>query len=274
VSEAPLDPASPDLIDWLSGRSPSNPGAARRLHPDFGPLPYGVPYVAVPGSQERWPVAFVDYPEESDAGAAGGSVGYPIPDGAARATSRRDRQVAERRPPLSGDRPNRWLLQDPLARESAARAEAGWVVWNLATNTRRPDSWTSRRRGSIFQKCGGSLGGWPGDLSAFRFTARATDGYVWPASHAAGDTPGAPPMGTRLRLKASTDLSQHPPEIRRIFQAMKTYGLILADNGSDLFVTGTMDARWDNEILNPAFHGLTADDFEVIRLGWDPDAGE
>ena len=97
----------------------------------------------------------------------------------------------------------------------------------------------------------------------------ASNGYVWPASHDAGSTSGAPPLGTRLRLKASKDISGYPPQIQKIFQAMKTYGLIIADNGSDMYVTGTMDARWDNGMLNPAFHSLHASDFEVdpTRLG-------
>ena len=63
-------------------------------------------------------------------------------------------------------------------------------------------------------------------------------------------------------------LSGYPPEVQRIFRAMKTHGLILADNGSDLYITGTMDARWDNDVLNPAFASLSADSFEVVRLGW------
>jgi hypothetical protein len=77
-------------------------------------------------------------------------------------------------------------------------------------------------------------------------------------------------MGARLRLKAGVDLSAHPPEAQRIFRAMKAYGLIVADNGSDMYVSGTMDARWDNDVLNPAFHSLTAGDFEVVQLGWQP----
>ena len=75
-------------------------------------------------------------------------------------------------------------------------------------------------------------------------------------------------MGARLRLKAAKDLSGFTPEVRRIFEAMKTHGLVVADNGSDMYVSGTMDARWDNDVLNPAFGGLTADDFEVVQLGW------
>jgi hypothetical protein len=75
-------------------------------------------------------------------------------------------------------------------------------------------------------------------------------------------------MGARLRLKASRNLSAYSPDIQRIFRAMQRYGLIVADNGSDMFVSGTMDPRWDNGVLNPAFHSLIADDFDVVQLGW------
>jgi hypothetical protein len=75
-------------------------------------------------------------------------------------------------------------------------------------------------------------------------------------------------MGARLRLKASKDISSFPNYTRNIFRAMQTYGLIIADNGSDMFVSGTMDSRWNNDELNPAFRGLSANDFEVIQLGW------
>ena len=105
---------------------------------------------------------------------------------------------------------------------------------------------------------------------AFRVTVRATNGYVYPASHRAGSQAGALPMGARLRLKASRDISGFRPEIQKIFRAMKRYGLIVADNGSDLYVSGTYDTRWDNGILNPAFRSLTADDFEVVQLGYKP----
>ena len=77
-------------------------------------------------------------------------------------------------------------------------------------------------------------------------------------------------MGARLRLKATRDLSGFRPEAQRIFRAMQRYGLIVADNGSDMYVSGTFDTRWDNGTLNPAFAALTASDFEVIQLGWRP----
>ena len=79
-------------------------------------------------------------------------------------------------------------------------------------------------------------------------------------------------MGARLRLRADKDLSGYSPAVRKIFEAMKTYGLIVADNGSDLYVTGSYDVRWDNDVLNPAFRSLKASDFEVLELGWRDDA--
>jgi hypothetical protein len=77
-------------------------------------------------------------------------------------------------------------------------------------------------------------------------------------------------MGARLRLKASRDLSAFAPEVQKIFRAMQKYGLIVADNGSDLYVSGTYDTRWNNDVLNPAFRALTAGDFEVVQLGIQP----
>ncbi|HEX2757662.1 MAG TPA: hypothetical protein VHP60_04095, partial [Thermoanaerobaculia bacterium] len=109
-------------------------------------------------------------------------------------------------------------------------------------------------------------------LHAFRVTLRDSNGYVYPASHVAGSNPNAPPLGTRLRLKASKDLSTFPVIARKIFQAMKTYGLIFADNGTDLYVQGTYDTLWNNGVLNPAFSGIHGGDFEVIQLGWQPSA--
>src|SRR6185436_18557147 len=90
----------------------------------------------------------------------------------------------------------------------------------------------------------------------------------------AGSMGGAPPMGARLRLKAGKDISGFPPEIQKIFRAMKRYGLIVADNGTDMYITGTFDVRWNNDILNPAFGALKASDFEVVQLGWKPATGQ
>jgi hypothetical protein len=280
VSAAPVDAQSSAIIGWISGRN-TNPSAVRRLHPDFGPHPYGIPYVVVPSDQPRVPLTFVEYGNESDAGAPG-LPGYPIPDEARTQSHYIEGGVAGGG--TSGDRHlllidrDRWLLYESYAtRWNATRSrwEAGsGAVFNLAQNDRRPEGWTSADAAGLaifpglvrYDEAFGS-----GEIThAFRVTTRATNGYVWPASHRAGSTSGAPPMGARLRLKASVNISGFAPELQRVFRAMKRYGLIVADNGSDMYISGTMDARWNNSVLNPAFRALTADDFEVIELGWRP----
>jgi hypothetical protein len=137
---------------------------------------------------------------------------------------------------------------------------------------RRPDGWTSADAAGLAILPG--LARYEEAASgrdirhAFRVTVRSTNGYVWPASHRAGSSSGALPMGARLRLKSSKNLSGHPAYIQRIFRGMQTYGLIVADNGSDMYISGAMDSRWNNDELNPAFGSLTAGDFEVVQLGW------
>jgi hypothetical protein len=278
VSSAPVDPGSAAFINWISGRA-SNPTAVRRLHPDFGPPPYGIPYVVVPGNQPLVPLTF-DYADESDVGAPGAPAGYPIPPaaitqpnyvegGVPGGGSSGDRHI------LMIDR-DRWLLFETFATQWNAglgRWEAGsGAVFDLSTDARRPDTWTSADAAGLaifpglvrYDEAFGA-----GEIRhAFRFTTRGTNGYVWPASHRAGSSAGAPPLGARLRLKATKNLSVYSASVQRIFRAMQVYGLILADNGSDMYISGTMDARWNNNDLNPAFSSLTADDFEVIQLGW------
>jgi hypothetical protein len=270
ISAAPLDPQSDAFIDFI--------GRSRQAHPDFGPPPYGIPYIGVGAAQPRVPVAFVSYPSESDAGFAG-EPGYPIPD----AAKTQSGYVEGNQPGggTSGDRHilivdrDRWLLFELFAarwNDPLGRWEAGsGAVFDLSTNGRRPDGWTSADAAGLAILPGlvrydeatrGPI------RHALRVTVRQTNGYVWPASHRAGSTPGALPMGARLRLKASKNLSGYPATVQNIFRAMQTHGLIVADNGSDLYVTGSMDSRWNNGDLNPAFHGLTGNDFEVVQLGW------
>jgi hypothetical protein len=280
ISGAPVDPRSAPLIDFISGRSATNPTAVRRLHPDFGPPPYGIPYVVVSGDQPRVPVTF-GYAGESDTGIAG-LPGYPIPEEAKTTPNYIEGGVAGGG--SSGDRHllvidrDRWILYETFAttwNAAAGRWDAGsGAIFNLASNTRRPEGWTSADAAGLAIFPGlvryDEVFGAAEITHAFRVTTRATNGYVWPASHRAGSNASAPPLGTRLRLKASKDISTFTPEIQRIFRAMKRYGLIVADNGSDMYISGTMDARWNNSVLNPAFRALTADDFEVIELGWTP----
>ncbi len=277
ISGAPLDPSSDALIDWLCrGNTADCPTNA---HPDFGPPPYGIPYVGVGSAQERLPVRFVLYGEESDEGFEGTS-GYPLPD-----TAQSTPGFIEGGEPGGGtsgdrhllvvDRDTRALFELFATRWNPADAvwEAGsGAVFDLTSNDRRPEGWTSADAAGLpilpgLIKHHEVFGGREIE-HAHRVTVRATNGYVWPASHRAGANPQAPPMGARLRLKASFDVSGYPAEMQRIFRSFQRYGLIVADNGSDLFVSGTMDGRWDNDVLNPAFHSLRASDFEVIELGW------
>lgn len=282
ISSAPVDSRSGQLIDWISGRSPTTTTAIRRLHPDFGPPPYGIPYVVVAGDQPRVPVTF-DYADESDVGIPG-LPGYPVPDEARTRPNYIEGGVAGGGP--SGDRHllvidrDRWILYETFAtmwNASLNRWEGGsGAIFDLASNARRPEGWTSADAAGLAIFPGlvryDEVFGSAEIAHAFRVTTRATNGYVWPASHRAGSNTSAPPLGARLRLKASKDISTFTPEIQRIFRAMKRYGLIVADNGSDMYISGTMDGRWNNDVLNPAFRALTADDFEVIQLGWGQSA--
>jgi hypothetical protein len=283
VSHAPVDTASQRLIDWISNRTPQNPTATRPLHPDFGPPPYGIPYVAVGANQPLMAVTFTPYGSQSDAGAPGRPPGYPIPDEARTLPDYIEGGVAGGG--SSGDRHlividrARGLLFETWATQwkSAGNWQAGsGAVFDLSTNARRTDGWTSADAAGLAIFPGlvraDEVYGPSPIRHAFRFTTRNTNGHVFPASHDAGTAAGAPPMGLRLRLKASKNVSGYPAAIQKIFQAMKTYGLILADNGSDMYVSGTMDPLWDNDVLNPAFASLTADDFEVVQRGWNPNA--
>ena len=270
ISNAPIDPQSNTYIDFV--------GRTRQAHPDFGPPPYGIPYVGVSGSQPRVPVTFVLYGSESDNG-FGGEIGYPIPDAAKTQPNYIEGGVPGGG--TSGDRHlivvdrDRWVLFELASTRwnaTAQRWEAGaGAVFDLSSNARRPEGWTSSDAAGLailpgLVRYDEALRG--PVRHAMRVTVRSTNGYVWPASHRAGNTAGALPMGARLRLKASKNLSSYPPIVQNIFRGMQTHGLIVADNGTDLMVTGAMDSRWNNDELNPAFHGLTGNDFEVIQMGW------
>lgn len=280
ISAAPVDLNSAALINWI--------GATRGLHPDFGgdssPYPeiYGFPYVVVAGTEPLEPMVF-DYPTESDYGARGRPPGYPIPVEAKTQAKwieggyAGDVSVGGDKHMLIVDSDNRLLFETFNTRFNVALShwEAGsGAIFSLDSNQRRPDTWTSADAAGLAILPGlvryDEVHGTDPVRHAFRFTTRDSNGYVYPASHNAGSNPSAPPMGTRLRLKASKDISGYATPVQKIFQAMKTYGLILADNGSDMYVQGTYDTRWNNDILNPAFGSLHAGDFEVIQLGWKP----
>jgi hypothetical protein len=285
VSAAPIDPGSAAFIGFI------NNGGTRRLHPDLGgevspgsTQVYGMPYVVVDGTQPKLTVRIMAYPDESD---GVGVPFYPIPaeaitqphwiEGGDRGNV--DRRGSEDRHLLIVDRDSKLLYELYHVYYNAAtgqwEADSG-ALWDMNTNNRRPEGWTSADAAGLAILPGLVRYDEVYDPSvieiehALRVTVRATNGHVYPASHSAGATSGALPMGARLRLKAAKDISGFTPEVQKIFRAMKRHGLIVADNGSDMYIGGTFDTRWDNDVLNPAFASLTAGDFEVVRLGWTP----
>lgn len=274
ISQAPLDPNSATFITWI--------GATKQMHPDFGPSPYGIPYVIVSSDQALVRPTWTAYGDESDEGAPGRPLGYPIPEEAKTQANYIEGAVpgggtSGDRHMLIIDRDN-WLLYETGATRwntmlSRWQANCG-AIFDMKTNNRRPETWTSADAAGLAIFPGlvryDEAYGTAEITHAFRVTVRDTNGYVWPASHTAGSAGGALPMGARLRLKASKNLSSFPAQMQRVFRAMQRYGLIVADNGTDMYVTGTMDSRWNNSVLNPAFHALTAGDFEVVKLGWKP----
>jgi hypothetical protein len=261
------------------------------MHPDFGgdsgdpsaPI-YGFPYVTVAGSQPLVNVTF-DYDDESDHAAPGRPLGYPIPEEAKTQQKWIEGGLAGNDPNADGDRhlllvdrDNRILYElYALAWDGTKWTAGSGAIFPLDSSARRPEGWTSADAAGLAILPGliryDEAFGIAPIQHAFRVTVRATNGYVFPGSHDAGSRSGALPMGARLRLKASKDISAYPEAVRRIFQAMKTYGLIVADNGSDMYVSGTYDTRWDNDVLNPAFSAIKASDFEVVELGWKASGG-
>ena len=246
---------------------------------------YGFPYVVVDSSVAKQAVTF-EYWDESDGVNPATGVSYPfypIPSEAATQPhfveggepGSVDQRSAGDRHLLIVDRDARHLYELYNVFFDGARWHAGsGAFFDLNVNGRRPDGWTSADAAGLAILPGlvryDEVFGAQEIEHAFRVTVRATNGYVYPASHRAGSTSAALPMGARLRLKASRSLAGFAPEVQKIFRAMQRYGLIVADNGSDMYISGTYDTRWDNDVLNPAFGALTAADFEVIALGYNP----
>jgi len=293
IQSAPVDPNSQTYINLIGG--------TRSLHPDFGGevspgsvAMYGMPYAIVGGSQPLQAVTF-QYWSESDGvdyTTGQGFPFYPIPleaitqahwvEGGAPANvdqrSTSDRHLLI----IDCDNEDVYELYNVYYNSSQGQWYAGsGAFFDLHTNDRRPEGWTSADTAGLAIFPGLVRHDEVYDPSvtdihhAFRVTVRATNGYVYPASHRAGSTTNAPPLGTRLRLKALVNgldpvTRTDDPNMQKIFRAMQRYGLIVADNGSDMYITGTFDTRWDNDILHPAFALLTASDFDVIQLGWQP----
>jgi len=258
VSGDPVDPNSAAYIASI------NQGA-QYLHADFGSNPtYGIPYAVVPADQPLVPIVFTEYPEESDPGP------YPVPpdapvEGGSDSTGDRHVLVLQR---------ERCMLYE-LYHAYKDTDGPGWqagsgAVFDLSSNKLRPDGWTSADAAGLpilpglvryDEVAAGEI------RHALRFTVwRTQRGYVRPATHAAGATndPAFPPMGMRVRLKASYDISSYKGQARVILNALKRYGMIVADNGSSWFITGAPDARWNDADLDQ-LKSVPGSAFEVIR---------
>ncbi len=291
VSMAPIDPRSAEIVSWI--------GTTRGMHPDFGgddtgnpPAIYGMVHFSVPGTQPLVSVAF-DYPD-SDAGAPGRPPGYPIPPEAKTNAKWIEGGYAGNANPggdkhmLVVDRDNRLLFELwnlrclPTGSSLCAWAAGSGAAWSLDTNTRRPFGWTSGDAAGLailpgllrYQE---AYSGNP-IAHAFRVTTRGVNGFVYPASHEAttSTNTNAPALGARLRLKAGFSPAGYPSgasaadrdAMDRVVAAMKNYGLIVADTGSDMYLSGAYDTRWDNGLWNPFFSGIRAGDFELVEAGW------
>ena len=268
-------PVHSSSASYVANLATAGDGATRSLHMDFGSglwppppdptaAPIGIPFMLVPGSQPKKSVTF-DVPDESDAGP------YPIPpdvpiENVGPANADGDRHV------LVIDTTNCMLYE--LFYAFPQFGGASWTaysgaIYDLHSNALRPQGWTSADAAGlpIFpglvrydEVAAGAI------QHALRFTAQRTQrAYVWPARHYASsvtDT-AVPPMGTRFRLKASVNIGGLSPQAQVIAQAMKTYGLILADNGSPWFVSGAPDERWNNDVLHE-LDVLKGSDFEAV----------
>ncbi len=255
VSALPVHPNSDNYIASISQYGDEY------LHADFGADPtYGIPYVVVPGTQPLVPITFTEYGDESDPGP------YPVPpDAPVEAGS--DHHVLV----IDGD--NCVLYEMYRAEFTGEGWNAGSAaVFDLLSNRLRPDYWTSADAAGLPM--------FPGLVRydevqsgeirhALRFTVQETQrGFIHPASHFASssDDPNLPPMGLRLRLRADYDISGFTGDARVILEALRRYGMIVADNGTSWYITGATDSRWNDDDLNQ-LKTVPGSAFEAVDTG-------
>jgi hypothetical protein len=262
ISAAPVDSNSANIINFI--------GSAVTLHPDLGAGTFqnhtiGIPYHVVAGAQAKVAVKLGLYADESDPGpmpipANALIEGYPHPGNG-------DRHV------LVLEKDGCWLYELYKATFKGGKWSADSTsIWDMTINAQRPYTWTSADAAGLplfvglaryDEVAAGAIN------HALRFTVPTTRrAFVAPASHWASSLtdPNAPPMGTRLRLKAGFNISGYPADDQVILTALKKYGMILADNGSGIFISGAPDDRWNNTNLN-LLKQITASNFEVVQLG-------
>ena len=263
ISDAPVDPNSANIIDYIGSSVP--------LHPDFGAGNYdghsiGIPYQVVAGTQAKVTINLGAYADESDPG--------PMPIPANALVEGYPNAGAGDRHVLVLDKDNCWLYE---LFNSNYQSNGSWsadsaAIWDMTIDPQRPYTWTSADAAGlpIFpglvrydEVAAGAVN------HAIRFTVPTTQqAFTAPASHWASSVtdPDAPPMGTRLRLKASFDISSFSTANQVILTALQKYGMILADNGSAIYLSGAPDNRWNNSDLH-LLDGVTGADFDVVTTG-------
>jgi hypothetical protein len=262
ISAAAVDPNSAAIINFI--------GPSIGLHPDFGSGEYngsdiGIPYVVVGSGQSPVNIDFTAYGSESDPGP------MPVPA---------DAPIEGDPNPGNGDRhvlvldnANCWLYE---LYSSYPNADGSWnagsaAVWDLLNDEQRPWTWTSADAAglSIFAGLARYDEAASGQIRhALRFTlSQSQAAFVPPASHWAANSTNslAAPMGMRLRLKASYDISGFSQTNQVILTALKTYGMIMADNGSSMYISGAPDSRWNNDDLHNLGQ-VTTSDFDVVQM--------
>ena len=260
ISNAAVDPNSAAIINFIGGSVP--------LHPDFGSGLYngsiiGIPYLVVDSSQGPITIDFTAYGDESDPGP------MPIPT---TAPIEGDPNPSGDQHVLVLDNNSCWLYELFDAQPSGSSWNAGSAaVWDLTADEQRPYTWTSADAAGlpIFpglvrydEVAAGAIN------HAIRFTLQSSRAaFTPPASHWAANSSNAnaAPMGMRMRLKASFDISGYSATNQVILAAMKRYGIIMADNGSSMYISGAPDDRWSNDDLHN-LDGVTASDFDVIEM--------
>jgi hypothetical protein len=262
ISGAQVDPNSAAIINFI--------GPGITMHPDFGAGQYqgstiGIPYVVVGSGQPLVPIDFTAYGDESDPGpmpvpSDAPIEGYPNPGSG-------DRHV------LVLDNSNCWLYE---LYSSYPNGDGSWnaasaAVWDLLNYNDRPYTWTSADAAglSIFAGLVRYDEVAAGEIKhAIRVTfSQSRAAFVLPATHWASNTSNAnaPPMGMRLRLKANFDISGFSAANQVILTALKKYGMIMADNGSSMYISGAPDDRWSNDDLH-LLNGVSTSDFDVVKM--------
>jgi hypothetical protein len=246
ISHLPVASNSAAMVDAI--------GAGSHLHPDFDAVGDGIPYNIVTSSTPTYNVSF-QYADESDPGP------YPIPSNP-RIEGGSDRHMLL----LDVGRCKLWELYDAQKSGSGWKAGSG-AIFDLHSNALRPAGWTSADAAGLpilpglvryDEVAAGAIN------HALRFTAPNTCGYIYPATHlTAAACSNLPPMGLRVRLKASVDISGFGRNAQVVLTALKRYGMILADNGSPWYVSGVPDTRWNDDEFHQ-FGNLSGSDFEVV----------